>query len=81
MKNVNIFSMNALQISREFMEGSVSPLEVTELCLEKAFEQSSPIYIKITQERALVKLARRPKDGKLNHLCRGWMEFQLPGKI
>ena len=53
MKNVNIFSMNALQISREFMEGSVSPLEVTELCLEKAFEQSSPIYIKITQERAL----------------------------
>ena len=53
MKNVNIFSMNALQLSREFMEGSISPLEVTELYLERAFKQSSPIYIKITKDRAL----------------------------
>ena len=49
----DIFSMNALQLSQGFMEGSISPIEVTELCLERAFEQSSPVYIKITNERAL----------------------------
>ena len=53
MKNVNIFSMNALQLSQRFREGSTTPIEVTELCLERAFEQSSPVYIKITDERAL----------------------------
>ena len=45
--------MNALQLSGGFREGSISPIEVTELFLERAFEQSSPVYIKITDERAL----------------------------
>ena len=53
MKINDIFSMNALQLSQRFKEGSTTPIEVTELCLERAFEQSSPVYIKITDERAL----------------------------
>ena len=63
MKINDIFSMNALQLSKD-LEGSISPSEVTELCLERAVEQSSPVYIKITEERALSEARASTKRWK-----------------
>ena len=53
MMDSEVLSMTALEVSQAFEEGVISPLKVAELCLDKAVSQSSPIFLKITEERAL----------------------------
>ncbi len=53
MNEADIFSMTATDLHKAFKEESLSPIEVAEICLEKASKQTSPVYLKITEERAL----------------------------
>ena len=53
MNAADMFPMTTLDLRKAFEEGSLSPIEVAESCLEKAFKQTSPIYLKVTEERAL----------------------------
>ena len=69
MKINDIFSMNALQLSQGFGEGSISPSEVTELCLKEPLNSLVRYTLKSQRSGHLVKLVHLLKDGQSPISC------------